>query len=48
MEKLIEVGVVFVMLVHLFACPYTKVEESFNMQATHDILNFGWDIEKVR
>jgi hypothetical protein len=32
---------------YVVTCPYTKVEESFNLQATHDILFFGLDIEKV-
>ncbi|KAF6230023.1 hypothetical protein HO133_004361 [Letharia lupina] len=40
-DTLLSLLIPSVILIHLFLAPYTKVEESFNIQATHDILTYG-------
>ena len=43
-----EVLVVLVVLAMALAAPYTKVEESFNLQATHDLLFHREALDRVR
>lgn len=40
-DNVLDIILLSVILYHLVISPYTKVEESFNIQAIHDIINYG-------
>ncbi|KAI0175976.1 glycosyltransferase family 22 protein [Hypoxylon sp. FL1284] len=41
LDLLLSLAIPAFIVIHLLVAPYTKVEESFNIQATHDILVYG-------
>ncbi|KAI1476677.1 glycosyltransferase family 22 protein [Daldinia eschscholtzii] len=46
-DLLLSLAIPALIIIHLLVAPYTKVEESFNIQATHDILVYGTPTKDV-
>lgn len=45
-DTLLAASIPLLIILYLSLAPYTKVEESFNIQATHDILAYGLPIKQ--
>ncbi|KAI0873027.1 Alg9-like mannosyltransferase family-domain-containing protein [Hypoxylon argillaceum] len=46
-DILLSLSIPALVIIHLIVAPYTKVEESFNIQATHDILAYGTPTKNI-